>query len=371
MAPGVTSSQETLRGPGLAADGEALRKPAEVADLGCVTAEWLPYRLPLRRPWISAAGALAERRGRLLRLDAGPGATGWGDAAPFPDIGITAAAATAWAEDCARQDLAAQAAGLPLAAWLAGEEDSGRASGDASKKAGAEAATSLAVNAALGDILSLDPARIGAAGAAGFSILKLKVGSADPAAELARLERLSDALPPGIAWRLDANGAWSEATAARFLAACARLPVEGVEEPLARPSAAALARLQADLPFPLAVDESWHLVDAAFLAAPPVRRLILKPPRHGGLLAALRFGRTAAEAGLECVVTSSLESACGLTAVAHLAAAVAPRATHGLATADVFLRDTGRPPSIQSGRLHLPAGPGLGFQPGLPPPGIS
>jgi len=166
-----------------------------------------------------------------------------------------------------------------------------------------------------------------------------------------------------IAWRLDANGAWDEATAARFLAACARLPVEGVEEPLTRPGAAALARLQADLPFPLAVDESWHLVDEGFLAAPPVRRLILKPPRHGGLLAALHFGQAATGAGLECIITSSLESACGLTAVAHLAAALAPQATHGLATGDIFLRDTGDPPPIRSGRLYLPTTPGLGFRP--------
>ncbi|HJW26463.1 MAG TPA: o-succinylbenzoate synthase [Rhodocyclaceae bacterium] len=310
-----------------------------------VAAEWLPYRLPLRRPWASAAGGLDERRGRLLRLATDDGRSGWGDCAPFPEIGIDPEAAAAHAEECALLDLAAQAAGLPLAAWLTG----------------GQAVPDIAVNAALGSLQALARDAVDAACAAGFRVLKIKVGLGDPAAELARLREIAAALPPGVTLRLDANRAWPEETAAAFLGACTALPVEGVEEPLAWPDLAALRRLQAAVPFPLALDESISLAGDDFFARPPVRRLILKPARHGGPLAALDLALAARSAGIECIVTSSLESACGLAAAAHLAAAVAPRAVHGLATAHWFAADTGPAPAIANGRLILPDAPGIGF----------
>lgn len=309
---------------------------------------WLPYRLPLVRPWESAAGSQSVRHGALRRLQAADGRVGWGDCSPFPEIGIGEAAARCHAEECARLDLAAQAAGLPLARWLAG----------------GNAPLAVAVNAALGDLARLRDEAALAAVAAGFRVLKIKVGVAPPASEIARLQALADLLPAGVALRLDANGTWDEAGAAAFLAACRHLPIESCEEPLARPEPAALARLQAAAPCALALDESIALVDDAFLAAPPVRRLILKPARHGGLLAALELSRRARRAGLECVVTAALESSCGLLAAAHLAAALAPRLAHGLATAAWFAADTGAPPRIAGGRLFLPSAPGIGFRAG-------
>ncbi|MBS1191613.1 MAG: menC [Rhodocyclaceae bacterium] len=313
-------------------------------------AGWHPYRLPLRQPWVSAAGWLRERRGRLLRLVTEEGRCGWGDCAPFPAIGIDPRKALAHAEECALLDLAAQAAGLPLAAWLRGGEP---------------AAAAIRVNAALGDIHALAPEQIAAACAAGFPVLKVKVGLEQPGNELARLRELAATLPPGVALRLDANRAWDEEAAARFLAACTELPVEGVEEPLRHPDAGTLRRLQAGLPFPLALDESADCIGEALFADPPVRRLVLKPARHGGLLAAARIALGARKAGIECVVTSGLESACGLAASAHLAAAIAPEAVHGLATAHWFVRDTGRPPAIARGRLRLSPTPGIGFAAGF------
>ena len=79
-----------------------------------VAADWLPYCLPLRRPWQTSRGTLNERHGRLRRLVTEDGRTGWGDCAPLPEFGIDEAAATAFAEESATLDLAAQRAGLPL-----------------------------------------------------------------------------------------------------------------------------------------------------------------------------------------------------------------------------------------------------------------
>jgi O-succinylbenzoate synthase len=199
------------------------------------------------------------------------------------------------------------------------------------------------------------------AAAAGFTVAKLKVGVAPVDDEIAALYRLAATLPPALRLRLDANRAWPLATARRFVAACASLPIDGLEEPLADPDPASLASLQATAAFPLAIDESTHLLDAAFFRHPPVRRLVLKPARHGGLLASTELALRARASGLEVIVTSALESACGIAILAHLAAAVAPDAVHGLATGDWLISDTGLPPRIVDGRMQLPKGNGIGF----------
>lgn len=310
-----------------------------------IAADWLPYRLPFKQPWQTARGMLTEREGALLRLQTDDGLTGWGDAAPLPEFGISEESAGDFAEECAQLDLAAQRAGVNLATWLSGEP----------------AAQSLTVNAVLGSVFSLEPVTIASAIAAGFRILKLKVGIGPVADEIRQLQILSSSLPAGIRWRLDANTAWSATDAQAFICAARGLPIEGLEEPLREPSHQGLHDLQALAPFPLAIDESTQLLDQHFWRAPPVQRLIIKPARCGGLLASVELALRARAAGLEVIITSSLESACGLTACAHLAAAVAPYSTHGLASADCFVHDTGQPPLIENGQMSIPPQPGIGF----------
>jgi L-alanine-DL-glutamate epimerase-like enolase superfamily enzyme len=310
-----------------------------------VAAEWLPYALPLRAPWRTSRGTLHERTGRLLRLQTSDGLTGWGDCAPLPEFGIGEAAAEAFAEECALLDLAARRAGCSLAEWLGGRPPP----------------AGIAVNAAGGPIFATTAEHLAGLAAEGFSVIKLKAGIAPLADEIAALRTLCASLPPGVRLRLDANGAWSPDEAAAFVAASADLPVEGLEEPLREPDAAGLRTLQERTPFPLAIDESVQLLDAAFWHAPPVRRVILKPARQGGLLAAVETALKANASGVEFVVSSALESACGLHALGQLAAAVAPGACHGLATGALFVRDTGAPPAVAGGQLLLPGGPGIGF----------
>lgn len=318
-----------------------------------VAADWLPYCLPLRRPWQTSRGSFSERHGRLRRLTADDGRSGWGDCAPLPEFGIGEAAATAFAEESAALDLAAQRAGLPLDAWL-----SGRAP-----------LASVAVNASFGPISTVDRNSLAQAAAAGFTVAKLKVGVAPVDDEIAALQQLAATLPPALRLRLDANRAWTIAVARRFIAAGAGLPIDGLEEPLADPTHALLASLQAAANFPLAIDESIRLLDTAFFRHPPVRRLVLKPARHGGLLASTELALRARASGLEVVVTSALESACGIATLAHLAAAVAPEAVHGLATGDWLAGDAGLRPRIVDGRMRLPAGDGIGFM--IPAQGLT
>ncbi|MGB5207904.1 MAG: o-succinylbenzoate synthase [Azonexus sp.] len=328
----------------VAPQGHFLRREAS-PPAGRGAADWLPYCLPLKRPWQTSRGSISERHGKLYRLQTDDGLTGWGDCAPLPEFGIDEAAARDYAEECARLDLAAQRAGLPLGAWLACSPPM----------------TSVAVNAVLGAISTVTPDAVHDSLAEGYRILKIKVGDGPLTEEIERLQMLCTTLPAGVALRLDANTAWSAADAERFLAACLALPIDGIEEPLRTPDIATLQRLQTMVPFPLAIDESTQLVTCEFWQAPPVRRLVIKPARHGGLLSSVELGLRAQAAGLECIVTASLESACGVLACAHLAAAIAPEACHGLATAYWLASDTGQAPVIRDARMMLPQTPGLGF----------
>ncbi|MBZ0095922.1 MAG: o-succinylbenzoate synthase [Sulfuricella sp.] len=339
-----------------------------------------PYRLPLRQPWVSARGGFAVREGWLVRLVTDAGLIGYGDCAPLPQAGtesmdsavaclsgwaaalpglplevalgrITASAAGAPAACCGLEtallDLLAQRAGLPLARWL-----------------NPRSSAAVKVNAVLGGLDRQVTERALAAVAEGYSVLKLKVGLAAGHEEIPLLHDLVRCLPAGVSLRLDANCAWNEAEAEDFLGALAGLPVESVEDPLASPDRAGWLRLQAKVPFPLAADESLRIMgaDAAF-NQPSVRRVVLKPMVLGGLVSALALARQAREADVECVVTTTVDSAVGVTAALHLAAAVANDLAHGLATSAWLLRDVGEAPLVAEGVLRLGSDPGLGCCP--------
>jgi len=349
-----------------------------------------PYRLPLRSPWLTAGASVGERSGCLLRLRSDCDHCGYGDCAPLPASGTeTAAAAIAalrsllpplvgraageallrldrfsdgstpaarCAVETALLDLLAQASGVPLAAYLDGHP---RRRLDAPV-----APPPIRLNAALGSLRGASASALLAACNAGFRVLKLKLGVLAIDEEIALLRQLAIALPPECSLRLDANRGWPPAAAARFLQACADLPIEMLEEPLADPDVDRLQAMQQTTRIALGVDESIGSLDSeALLARRAVRRLVIKPPRHGGLLAALALARRAGNAGVECVISSSLDSACGITAAAHLAAALDSRLAPGPATSTWLAEDTGSPPRVGNGELLLDAAPGLGFVP--------
>lgn len=343
-----------------------------------------PYRLPLIHPWRSAQGELRERIGWLVIASVG-GIDGFGDCAPLPAAGTETLAAAErrlghWQNsvqaamgndamtslldalsraapsvtpcaDCAVEtallDLQARQQGLPLRRLL-----------------NADAGTDISVNAALGSAAALTADRVASTCAEGYRVLKLKVGTADPETDLARLRAATAALPTGVLLRLDANGAWDRQTAARVIADLAGLPVDCIEEPLRDPDDTALGLLQQGTDFVIALDESLprrpQPIDPFTL---PVRRLVLKPGVFGGLRPTLHLTRMARAAGREVVLTSLVESAAGLWATAQLAAATGSPLAHGLATGDWLAEDLGPPPRPRLGRIALPETPGSGFEP--------
>ncbi len=340
----------------------------------------IPYRLPLRRPWCSARGCFSARSGWLARLKTHDGLCGYGDCAPLPEAG-TESPEAALAQLCASLpllrgasprealdglaspllaltpaarcaletallDLLAQQAGVPLARWL-----------------NPDAPLSVKTNQTIGELDGTAASRASSAMDEGFSVLKLKIGLNTPENELAQLRSLSEILQPGTRLRLDANGAWSLAQAQQFISGLSGLPIESLEEPLRAPQIDLLRRLQALAPFPLALDESLARtgIDDP-LAAQAVRRLVLKPMVLGGVLPALALARRAQYAGVECVATTTVDSAVGVLAAVHLAAALANELAHGVATSSWLQADVGNAPATRSARLELDSRKaGLGF----------
>jgi len=335
-----------------------------------------PYALPLKQPWRAARATLGERRGVLIGVFS-QGLTGWGDCAPLPSSG-----ASGHAEACAALEGAAQfLRGATLDAALAGlsrvkknaqarwavetalRDLSARRDGLPLHRAlGGAAASRVAVNAAAGPLDESCASRVAAARENGFDIVKIKVGVADAAEEARRLRALAS--ETAVRFRLDANRAWSEAEARRFLDAVADLPIDGVEEPLKQPTLENLRRLQERYPFALAIDESlFELGPEHIFAARATRRLVMKPARIGGFDATLRLAQQAGAAGMEVVITSVVDSAIGVAAAAQLAAALDPKRAHGLATGPWLTRDVAAPLALRDGALLLPENPGLGLVP--------
>lgn len=352
------------------------------------------YRLPLRSSWRTAGGDCSSREGWVLRVDTDEGCSGYGDCAPLPASGTETAAAAQAALCRHAQRLMGRSAGEALAHLARASDDAAPAARCAVETAlldllGQASASSLAdllgaspeteplptsrdrssvlVNAALGSLCHVSDDALLAALGAGFRVCKLKVGLLAVSQEVARLRQIAVLLPTGVSLRFDANRAWSVDDAAIFVRACSEFPVEMVEEPLARPHLAALQRLQATTALAIAVDESAASLDVAqLLATRAIRRLVVKPARCGGVLPALALARQAADAGVECVVTSAMDSACGVRAAAHLAAALDNGLAHGLATSGWLADDTGLPPTIDNGRLSIGKTSGLGFSPHPP-----
>ena len=342
----------------------------------------LPFRLPLRHPWRSARGLLQVRRGWLVRARS-DGIHGYGDCAPLAEAGTESmgaahralqeacerlpglpiesalhqpapgsamAPAASHAVECALLDLQSRLAGVPLRRWILGPR-------------GGTASDWIEVNGALGPAIQVTGEAVARALDSGYRVLKVKVGCADPDAEIAHLVDLASALPAGAGLRLDANGAWDLETAERVITACTDLPIESLEEPLRRPGSGGLARLQALAPFPLALDESLvHWTGREGSRPFPVRRAVIKPAVLGGVAASLRVAGRLGSLGIEIVLTGILDSAAGLWATAQVAAAVGSPLAHGLATGSWLAQDLGPPPMSRMGRLHLPDRPGSGFE---------
>jgi o-succinylbenzoate synthase len=351
---------------------------------------WHPYRIPLRKGFTTAHGTLTERTGAIVEVISAEAIRGFGEIAPLPEFGsvnmdgalapLPKLAARLQGKDLAGAlDLLyaeAEAGSLPASTVFGLEvallDALGKIEGYGLMRASARAAPPLSmrsgvyVNAVVGGGTTADAVRDARSAVAdGFRCVKLKMGQGVQE-EIERVAAVRAVIGPNTHLRLDANEGWSFEQACMILTGCAQDDIQYVEQPLPASDLAGMCALRRCVSVPIAADEAISDLASArrILAQGAADVLIIKPQLAGGLRAGQRIIEEAATHGVQCVVTSALETGIGVVAVLHLAAAIpAVKLECGLATLrlledDLLLDDL----SIRDGFLALLPGPGLGVQ---------
>lgn len=176
----------------------------------------------------------------------------------------------------------------------------------------------------------------------GFRCVKLKIGAIDFERELELLAHIRRRFTAEeIVLRVDANGAFSPAEASEKLRLLSDFDIEFIEQPIRAGQWDEMAELCESSPLPIALDEELIGVNrrerkVELLEKIRPRTLILKPSLHGGICGSEEWIELAAERGIDFRITSALESAIGLNAVAQWCATLQPASPQGLGTGLLF-----------------------------------
>jgi len=186
--------------------------------------------------------------------------------------------------------------------------------------------------------------------------VELKVGVYEPERDVETVRRLREHIGRAIDIRIDANGAWSTATAIRTLAALQPCGLANVEEPCR--GLAAMARVKAQAATPL----STHSPDVDAVAClKAADNIVFDLPSEGGIVSAKDGAATAQARGLGFWMRSTGELGIATAAVVHLAAAI-PSMVHANQTVLHLLEgDVVQTPfRMADGYVDVPDKPGLG-----------
>ena len=196
-------------------------------------------------------------------------------------------------------------------------------------------------------------------------VFKVKIGALEPAADMARMRHLAQALEGRAELIVDANQAWDETVSARCLPQLNEMGVRLVEQPVPAWNVPAMARLRArpGTP-PLLADECVFTVHdmLAVGCAGAADAVSLKLVKHGGLLGLKRVAAVAEAAGIAlyggCLLESSVGAAAHLQAFATLRELAWGCEHFG---PQILVGDlVTEPLRFEDFHVHLPTGPGIG-----------
>ena len=213
--------------------------------------------------------------------------------------------------------------------------------------------------------------------AAGFGTVKLKVGMEERVeGEVRRVVAVREAIGDGVRLRIDANGAWdverAVETATALVKALGASGLEWIEQPVAAHDIEGLRRVRSEAGVAVAADESaisvGHVEQLVGMGA--VDAVVLKPMSLGGLAKTREAALVAQRAGVEVVVTTSIDSGVGTAAALHVAASLGDgMSACGLATGGLLESDLLREPlRVADGAMAVPEGGGLGVELGADAP---
>jgi len=196
-------------------------------------------------------------------------------------------------------------------------------------------------------------ARVREAVAAGYPILKVKLGSDHDR----RIIQLVREVAPEAILRVDANAAWTPKQTLSMAPVLRELCVEFIEQPLPPHDLEGLRFVRTHCDLPIVADESCLVATDVAQLAGVVDGVNLKLAKCGSLREALRIIHTARAHGMMVMAGCMIETSLGITAAAHLGPLLDAVDLDGAA----LLRDdpfTGA--TITNGNVALPTAPGLG-----------
>jgi L-alanine-DL-glutamate epimerase-like enolase superfamily enzyme len=299
------------------------------------------FDIPLKEVFTIATMSLSTAQNVLVEVRTNQGLIGWGEASSFRSIvgetqRINIAAAyelrplligknplalralmdqlEAWlphnttlksAIDMALFDIAAQACGLPLHAYLGGEKR--------------EMETDLTIGIG-------EPAQAREKALAfqtmGFRIIKVKVGLSGQD-DYERLSAIRRAVGPQTVIRIDANQGWDRIAATRRLRAFEELEIELCEQPCPARDLQGMRYVHEHAAIPVMADESvFSAADALEVVQQDAAAYFnIKLSKSGGIHHAQQIAHVAQAAFRPCMIGCMSESRLGITAAAHFASA--------------------------------------------------
>jgi L-alanine-DL-glutamate epimerase-like enolase superfamily enzyme len=196
-------------------------------------------------------------------------------------------------------------------------------------------------------------ARVKEAVAAGYPILKVKLGS-DRDRRIMQLVR--DEAPNAIL-RVDANAAWTPKHTLMMAPMLKELCVEFIEQPLPPTDIEGMRFVRERCDLPIVADESCLVATDVAKLVGVVDGVNLKLAKCGSLREAIRIIHTARAHGMLVMAGCMIETSLGITAAAHLGPLLDAVDLDGAALLrdDPFVGAT-----IVNGVVALPTAPGLG-----------
>lgn len=337
-----------------------------------------PYTLHFRQPAPTSRGALTTRAIWFVRAwdHTAPDVVGWGEAGPLPGLSRDDAPDFAARVEalCARFNQAGVADFATAQAWVARLTAAWPSLAFGLEMALRDLATGgrrqlwdtpfargecgqpthgLIWMADVDGMLRQVEAKI----AAGFDVIKLKIGALPFTEELTLLRTLR-ARWPEIEVRLDANGAFTPEEALDRLDSLGEFRIAFVEQPVRPGQWGVLAELCRHSPVPVALDEELIPIRnptdrARLLSEVRPQFLILKPTLLGGFTASNAWIAEAERRSIGWIINSLLESNIGLNAICQWASALGGDRVHGLGTGGLFSNNAPSPLFLQGNRLYV------------------
>lgn len=198
--------------------------------------------------------------------------------------------------------------------------------------------------------------------AAGYRWFKVKLGLADPATELDTIAAVCEAVGPGAVIGADANEAWTEGEAVRFMSELGGLPIRFFEQPIRQGDPAGLARIADRVPVPVCADQSVHsLADIRYFATTSVGGISLKLVKLGGITGVMRGAHLCEQTHMQINLAGKVaETSIAAAANLHAAAAM-QKIDWGVSPGNQgIVADVTEPMELVDGALAVPQRPGLG-----------